>query len=201
MFFKKIITPFVFLYVTQSLFAQTLLDSASLSQQKVYTSLTVALQNPDSVFILDLSKKKLKEVPQDVFKLKNLQVLNLSRNSIKELPAEISLLTNLQKLSLSNNKLKQLPASIGDLINLVYLGLNRNLIEALPKEMGKLKNLEVLEMWDNELDVVPDELKGMYSLRVWELRGILFTDADQHRIHLLLPEARIFFSPSCNCKD
>lgn len=197
--FKKI--TLLCLFVSQSLFAQTLLDSVSLLQQHVYKSLGTALQNPDSVFILDLSKKKLKEVPHDIFQLKNLQVLNLSRNNIKELPAEISSLSNLQRLNLSNNRLKQLPAGIGDLSNLVFLGLNRNLIEALPPEMGKLKNLEVLEMWDNELSIVPDELKGMYSLREWELRGILFTEEEQHRIKSLLPDAKVYFSPSCNCKD
>lgn len=201
MCFKKIIIFFVFLFITQSLSAQTLLDSVSLSQQKVYKNLTAALQNPDSVFIFDLSKKKLKEIPKEIFRLKNLQILNLSHNRIKELPAEINLLSNLQKLNLSNNDLKQLPRTIGDLNNLTFLGLNRNLIEALPAEMGKLKNLEVLEMWDNELSVVPDELRGMYSLRQWELRGILFTELEQQRIKSLLPDAQIYFSPSCNCKD
>ena len=201
MCFKKIVTLFVILFVTKSLFSQTLLDSASLSKQKVYKNLAVALQNPDSVFILDLSKKKLREVPKEIFELKNLQILNLSHNKIKELPAEINQLTNLEKLILSNNDLKKLPATIGDLGNLTFLGLNRNLIEALPAEMGKLKNLEVLEMWDNELSVVPDELRGMYSLRQWELRGILFTELEQQRIKSLLPDARVYFSPSCNCKD
>ena len=200
-FKKGFVFVFAWLCVFQNLFAQIVLDSVSLLNQRVYKNLTVALQNPDSVFILDLSKKKLKEFPADIFKLKNLQVLNLSRNEIKELPAEISTLANLQKLNLSNNDLKSLPASMGDLSNLTFLGLNRNVIESLPPEMGKLKNLEVLEMWDNELSEIPDELKGMYNLREWELRGILFTDEEQNRIRSLLPDARIYLSPSCNCKN
>jgi len=199
--FNKLITFFLAcMFAMQSLFAQTLLDSAVLLQQRVYKNLTVALQNPDSVFILDLSRKKLKEVPADVFKLKNLQVLDLSRNDIKELPASINQLVNLQKLIMANNSLQHLPITIGDLSNLTFLGLNRNLIEDLPAEMGKLKNLEVLEMWDNELAVVPDELKGMYSLRIWELRGILFTPEEQNRLKSLLPDAHFYLSPSCNCK-
>ncbi len=199
-FIKQITFLIVCMFAIQSLFAQTLLDSAALLQQRVYKSLSIALQNPDSVFILDLSRDKLKTVPTDVFKLSKLQVLNLSHNNLKQLPAEIGLLTNLQQLNLSNNNLKELPTSIGDLINLTYLGLNRNLIEALPAEMGKLKSLEVLEMWDNELSIVPGEVKGMYSLKVWELRGILFTQEEQNRIHSLLPDTRIYFSPTCNCK-
>ena len=202
MLLKKSKIIFLFcMFVSQWLFAQTLLDSAALLQQRVYKNLTVALQNPDSVFILDLSRKKLKEFPKDIFKLKNLQVLDLSHNRIEQLPSEIDTLTHLQKLYLANNDLNQLPSSIGDLNNLIFLGLNRNVIEALPAEMGKLKNLEVLEMWDNELSIVPEELKGMYSLHVWELRGILFTVEEQNRIHLLVPDAHIYFSPSCNCKN
>ncbi len=200
MYLRKTVLVFISLFQMYSSNAQTLLDSLSLSQQKVYKSLSFALQNPDSVFKLDLSKKKLKEVPVDIFKLKHLQILNLSRNDIKELQPEINELVNLQEFNISNNSLKSLPASIGDLTNLKHLGLNRNLIEALPPEMGKLKNLEVLEMWDNELGEVPEEVKGMYSLRVWELRGILFSIEDQNRIHMLLPECKIYFSPACNCK-
>ena len=200
-FKKQIIFFLVYIFAMQSLIAQALLDSVTLLQQRVYKNLNIALQNPDSVFILDLSKKKLKEVPHDVFRLKNLQILNLSRNDIKDLPSEISILSNLQKLNLSNNNLKRLPPNIGDLSNLIFLSLNRNLIESLPPEIGKLKNLEVLEMWDNELSTIPDEVKGMYNLHEWELRGILFTEEEQHRIHSLLPDARIYFSPSCNCKN
>ena len=201
MFFKEVIIVFlVCLFALQPLFAQTLLDSITLSQQRVYKSLSVALQNPDSVFILDLSKKKLKQIPTEVSGFKNLQVLNLSRNKIMEVSGEIGSLAHLQQLNLSYNKIKQLPAEIGNLSNLVYLGLNRNLIETLPPEMGKLKALEVLEMWDNELGLVPEELRGMNSLRIWELRGILFSEEEQNSIHQLLPDARIYFSPSCNCK-
>lgn len=201
MFFKRVMIVFFgCLFTIHGVMAQTVLDSMSLSQQRVYKSLSVALQNPDSVYILDLSKKKLKQIPTEVAGFKNLQVLNLSRNNLKEVSGEIGSLANLQQLNLSYNKIKLLPPEIGNLSNLVYLGLNRNLIETLPAEMGKLKALEVLEMWDNELGLVPEELRGMNSLRIWELRGILFSEEEQNSIHQLLPDARIYFSPSCNCK-
>jgi len=166
----------------------------------VYKSLGVALQNPDQVYRLNLSKHKLKSIPEDVFKLTHLRELNLSHNDIKTIPVEISGLTELRRLNLANNELDSLPDEIGSLHNLVYLGLNRNEIVELPAAIGNLENLEVLELWDNELSVIPDELSKLKKIQTIELRGILFSDEEQARIHSLVPNATVYFSPSCQCK-
>ncbi|MEO8734193.1 MAG: hypothetical protein ABI373_07670, partial [Flavobacteriales bacterium] len=63
-----------------------LLTQSQLDTVKTYHSLARALQHPDSVYRLDLSHQKLKEVPEDVRKLKNLNALDLGRNKLKELP-------------------------------------------------------------------------------------------------------------------
>lgn len=168
---------------------------------RIYTSIEQALSNPDSVFRLDLSRKNLKIFPHQVFQLKNLYELNISRNRLKEIPAEIGKLTHLKILKASNNKLKSLPPEIGSLIQLTTLELNRNLIVTLPPQISQLVHLEKIELWDNEIDSLPDEIKNLKQLKVLELRGILFTDEDQKKIKTLLPDARIYFSPSCLCKD
>ncbi|CAN5425978.1 hypothetical protein BH11BAC2_BH11BAC2_12140 [soil metagenome] len=180
---------------------QNVLDSLTLSQQKVFRSLAAAQLQPDSVFRLDLSKKKLKSLPEEIKNFKNLQELKISRNDLKELPEWIGDLQNLTSLDASNNELAALPPEIGKLKNLVFLGLNRNIIESLPHEIGMLSKLEIIEMWDNELDSIPDEMKNLHSLRVFELRGILFTESAQRQIEELLPDTQIYFSPSCNCGD
>lgn len=179
--------------------AQSLLDSLTLSQQPVFKGIYTAMANPDSVFRLDLSRKKLKELPQDLLKFKNLQELKISRNSLKELPSWIGDFKNLQVLDASYNDLKELPIEIGKLDNLEFLLLNRNIIETLPHEIGTLKKLEVLELWDNEIGVIPEELKNCKNLRILELRGILFSPSEQRQISDLLPETEVYFSPSCNC--
>jgi len=79
-----------------SLKAQELWEEDSLNHQKVWKSLSEALQKPDSVFRLDLSKHKLKEVPPEVFQLTELRELNLSRNHLTEIPENI---TNFQTFS------------------------------------------------------------------------------------------------------
>ena len=176
-----------------------LLDTLTLAQQPTFFSLQEAMLHPDSVFKLTLSKKKLKEIPAQVFTFKNLQILNLSKNSLKEIPAIINQLQNLQDLNLSGNEITAIPASIGTMKNLIHINFNRNLIEAIPPEIGTLQNLEVLEMWDNELDSVPDEIKNLNKLKILELRGILFSKDDQNYLKKLVPDARVYFSPACPC--
>lgn len=174
---------------------------AMVTHDKIFTSVREAMLNPDSVFRLDLSRKKLKVVPQEIFKFKNLYELNLSRNQLESLPADIKQLAALKILKISNNRLKTLPPEIGSLHALRKLELNRNLIVTLPPEIGYLANLEILELWDNEIDSIPEELKNLKQLRILELRGILFSDEEQNRIRQLVPECIVYFSPSCLCKD
>jgi len=166
----------------------------------IYRSVSVAMQNPEKVFRLNLSKTKLKEIPADVFKLKNLRELDLSKNRLDSVPAAIGELTNLTSLNISGNNLELLPDELGKLANLTYLNLNRNKIVALPSTIGDLSNLEILELWDNELSGIPDQIGKLKKLKALELRGILFSEDEAARIDSLLPNTKVFMSPTCNCK-
>lgn len=182
--------------------AQKILEPEELMRMPVYKSIESAnLANPDSVYRLSLRGKKLKQIPSEVYRLKNLQWLDLSRNRITTLNDSIGLLLSLTDLNLGYNKLKTLPASIGNLKNLSVLKLHKNLITQLPKEMGNLRYLETLEMWDNEIDVFPEEMRECRLLRKLDLRGILMTDEKQHAIQALFPNTKIYFSASCACKE
>ncbi len=168
----------------------------------VYRSLNEAIAFPEKVFKLNLSKAKLDSFPLEIFLFKNLIELNLSRNFLEEVPPEIGQLVNLKKLNLANNKLVHLPPEIGQLKELIFLGLNRNVLEDLPPTIGHLKKLEIFELWDNELNDIPDEISELQNLKLLELRGILFTEMEQKRIDsLVVKSAKIFMSPSCNCKN
>ncbi len=167
---------------------------------KVYKSVAAALANADSAYILDLSGKKLTQIPPGVYKLPNLLVLDLSRNKIKILPDSIAMLSSLEELDLSNNKLSAVPAAIGSFKWLKKLSLNRNTLSNLPPEIGNLSGLEVLELWDNELEDLPDEIRNLKNLKILELRGILFSEEQHLKFKEMVPGARVFLSPSCNCK-
>jgi len=183
------------------LHGQNILEPEELKMARTFESMEEAMQQPDSVIKLDLSRSKLTQIPAEVFTLPNLQWLNLSKNKIKVIPADIEKLKSLQELDVSNNDLTQLPPQIGELLHLTKLKLNKNEITSLPPEIGNLIHLEVFEMWNNELDTIPDEVRHLVRLKTWELRGILFSDEKQKHIHSLLPETKIYFSPSCACKQ
>jgi len=192
---KKVFILLLLIYPGLLTNAQVLNDT-----NYIYRSMASAMQNPDKVFKLNLSKKQLKEFPTEIFQFKNLRDLNLSHNKITSLPKEIGTLENLERLNLSSNKLDSLPQEIGNLSNLVYLGLNRNEIGDLPATIGNLENLEVLELWDNEINNIPDEIGNLKKLKVLELRGILFSNDEGARIDSLLPNTKVMMSPTCNCK-
>lgn len=201
---KKLL-PFTFacillFFVVQKASAQTkLLDSTELEAAYSYTSIEEAMEHPEQVIRLELKKKKLKQIPPEIFKLPNLQYLDLSKNKIRELPDSIGLLSNLQHLILSKNELQELNPKIGDLKNLYTLEANNNELTALPLDIGKLENLKYLDLWSNEIGRFPEEMKKLKNLKTMDLRVIMIPDADQHRIQSMLPHTKIYFSPYCKC--
>ncbi len=178
-----------------------LLDSLSLDTARIYTDLAQALKEPDNVIRLSLRKQKLKEMPLEILKFRNLQYLDLSKNNIKELPAEIGELKNLQYFSIMKSDLEIFPPELGKLTNLKWLVMNQNEMILIPPQIGNLINLEYLDLWSNNLDHFPEELKNLKKLKTLDLRVILISDQDQARIAALLPETKIYFSANCNCKN
>jgi Leucine-rich repeat (LRR) protein len=168
----------------------------------IYHSIAEALVNPDKVFRLNLSRHKLDSFPTEILQFTNLTELDLSRNRIQQLPPGIGTLIHLKTLKLGNNKLIHLPPEIGLLKNLVLFEVNRNQLEDLPNTIGGLESLEIFQLWDNELGDVPDEIGDLKNLKILELRGILFTEEQQQRIDsIVVKSAKIYLSPSCNCKN
>ncbi len=193
-----------FLVVVLSLFttaaiSQQLLDSVSLATYQEFTDLSVALETPDQVIKLSLRKKKYKDFPKDVLKLKNLQYLDLSKNDIKELPDSIVTLKDLQYLIVSRTGLQRLPKNIGALKNLIHLNVNQNEITVLPYSFGDLENLEVADLWSNNLEYFPESMSKLHKLKTMDLRNILIPQTNQDQIQAMLPNTVIFFSPPCNC--
>lgn len=178
---------------------QDLLDSVSLVLYPEYISLKEALANPNQVVKLSLRKQGLKEFPEQILKLKNLQYLDLSKNKIESLPDSIVQLTQLQFLIVSKNELLALPNTIGRLKNLKILKAAQNKIARIPYSFGDLENLEYLDMWDNELDYFPESMSKLKNLEVMDLRNILISQENQNYIQSLVPNTKIYFSPACQC--
>ena len=132
-------------------------------------------------FFFSLEQHRLKEIPLEVFALRNLRTLNLSNNAIKELSPNSLLknLANLKVLKCDNNKLESLPPVIGDMqkmtvlsaagnslntsslvlpTSLKELNLKSTILGSIPSIISALSNLQVLNLSDNDLVCVPGKI-------------------------------------------
>lgn len=176
-------------------------NSKEFEQYKVFNSLEEALKQPDSVFRLNLSKKRLKKFPEEICRFYNLKELVLRRNKIAEIPSCIGLLKNLVSLDMGKNKLIYLPKTIGSLKKLKYFDLSQNYINQLPPEIGDLEMLEEFQLWQNEIIILPFEISKLCNLRFLDMRLIYMNDRRKDAIVKLLPHTEIYFSHSCNCNS
>ena len=179
-------------------------SSQVLSERKldtcyIYTTIEKASKTPNDVYVLDLSKSKLKAFPVEILNFKNLNILKLGKNKIASVPEGISKLLFLQEVDLGKNKLDAFPGGLVELVNLKKLVLNQNYIEGIPFMIKNLQKLEYLDMWSNNLRSFPESLNELINLKELDLRVIQFSKEEKERITKLVPNAKIHFSASCNC--
>ena len=166
---------------------------------KVFTNLSQALMQPDSVLRVKLRRKGFKEIPAEVFNFKNLKELDLIGNKIKRIPSEISNLPHLEILRLGNNEIEVIGKEISSLNKLRYLDLGKNNIQALPFEIGELSSLEFLQIWGNDITLLPESIQNLSKLKYLDMRAILLTDSEREDVLEQLPQTEVLISPGCNC--
>ncbi|XP_026148571.1 leucine-rich repeat-containing protein 30-like isoform X2 [Mastacembelus armatus] len=115
--------------------------------------------------VLSLARRGMKEVPDELWELLELQKLNLSLNRLKVVPPQLALLSNLVVLNLWGNQLSSLPAEIGHLTRLRVLFAYRNKLTEVPEELGACTQLEVLSLANNQLCSLPASLSNLSRLR------------------------------------
>ncbi len=174
--------------------------SVAAQPDKVYKSLK-DIKNPEKVYVLKLRYKRLKQVPQEVFKCVNLRELDLGCNFIDSIPPEIGELQNLEVLNLERNWLHTLPEEMGQLANLRRIDLNRNPLQELPPSMGALYNLERLVIWQTgvtELPLTFATLDG--NLKILDMRECYLSEEQATAICEILPSVKKLWTISCNCR-
>ncbi|KAG7383977.1 hypothetical protein PHYPSEUDO_003146 [Phytophthora pseudosyringae] len=118
---------------------------------------------------LDVTKNRLRELPDSLTKLTGLKMLNLSCNALEKLPEDFGKLDKLDKIWLERNALKQLPLSIGGCRSARLANFSGNALSELPETIGKLTALTSLSVNLNELRELPDAIVGLPKLRVLHL--------------------------------
>ena len=54
-------------------------------------------------------------------------------------------------------------------------------------------------MWSNNLQHISENIKFLTKLKELDLRVIIFSNEEKDRIQSLIPNAKVYFSNSCNC--
>lgn len=166
-------------------------ESTSGLSDQVFTNLTDALLQPDTVRFLNLTSAGLEQFPKGIFELVNLESLNLGKNSIRSLPAQIGELRQLKVLKMSRNRLTTLPEEIGRLKQLTELHLSRNEIASLPEKFWNLTELELINLGHNSLTHLPAELAQLTRLRELELDHNPIPLSERSTIAARVPQAKI----------
>lgn len=181
-------------------FIVTIALSAAAQRNRVYKSLK-EVRNPDSVYVLQLRYKRLRQIPPKVFEMRNLRTLDLGRNFIDSIPPAIGSLTKLEVLDLRRNRIRTVPPEIGLLTELRTLNLSRNPILDLPDEMSSLTKLEELILWCTGVIAFPPSFVALNNtLKLIDLRVCPLKWDDQEAIRELLPNPRKRWDYVCNCE-
>ena len=134
-----------------------------LYNDSIYESMESALSNPELVFHLNLSNKKLTELPIGLEKLVNLKELDLSNNMLTKLNTKLTELEHLESLLLENNQFYEFPSEVIEVKNLKNLNLSDNKINFIPKELWTTK-LQTFLFANNLIEIAPKEFWEMESL-------------------------------------
>ncbi|MFK7799333.1 MAG: leucine-rich repeat domain-containing protein [Aureispira sp.] len=130
-----------------------------------YDSWEEALEQPDSVYSLELNDRKLVELPSTIGQFKNLRKLTIRNTQLQSLPASVGNLEQLEELNLYKNKLTVLPNTLSNLVQLRVLDVSSNALKELPENIGQLTKLEELYAHKNELTQIPLSIKKITGLR------------------------------------
>ena len=98
--------------------------------------------------IIDIINLQGLNLSQRMTKIRSSHLID---NKIREIPNIVTQLINLQKIYFDRNEIIEIPQSIARLVNLQYFSLNYNKIKEIPKEIGLLFNLQGLDLSGNQI--------------------------------------------------
>jgi len=166
---------------------------------KEYTTFEQALMNPASVEWMNLSGKELKEIPEDLLKLPELEIVWFHDNPDLNLNSMCKVLPDIPKLRalvLSKTNLKTLPSCFVRLQKISVLDLSENPgmnLEQIFSILAYIPELTVISLTANELNSLPDNVIQLRGLKKIFLMGNDFTPEEEARLIKLLPECNLEF--------
>lgn len=168
---------------------------------KVYNWSDAINANPDTIYGISLSKKKLDSIPFEIIRFKNLKYLNLEKNNLTTIPHFINELIALNVLILDKNKLTSFPNEILSLNKLTELQLSRNDIDEIPDEISQLTKLERLDMWSCPITSFSDNLSLLTELKILDIRGVTYGPTFIKELTQSMSWTKIEFDTPCSCVE
>ncbi|KAG8347652.1 putative dual specificity protein phosphatase [Trypanosoma vivax] len=110
----------------------------------------------------------LTRVPSEIFEPPLLHVvsIDLSYNKLKELPEELCFLVNIESLVVAHNELEKLPSSLSRLAHLDRLDASHNCLVDLPDSFSSLTELSTIALDYNDFQAFPNVLQEIiYATR------------------------------------
>lgn len=168
----------------------------------LYTSLkeALAVEDPRTIFRLDLSRQRLRSVPEELARFTELRELRLDRNKLDTLPAFLDRFSHLEIFSAQENALTAFPTAMWSWPQLRELHLGDNWIERIPIDIDALTHLEELTLWSNVIENFPVSLSELPRLRRVDLLYNDMTAEEQELLRMWLPDVEVVLSEPCRCE-
>ncbi|XP_035661036.1 uncharacterized protein LOC118405597 [Branchiostoma floridae] len=97
-------------------------------------------------------------VPEDIGRLKNLQVLDLQDSGVESLPDGVGELVQLTDLNIAGNRFTSVPDEVMNLSNIKSLNLTENRIACLPMTLSRLTKLGDINILGNPMTYPPPDV-------------------------------------------
>ena len=150
---------------------------------------------------LDLTKKRLKEVPEELAQWTELKEVILDRNKLKSIDIDLSAWSELVIFSAESNDLSQFPLSSLTWSQLENLRLGDNIIDSIPLGIDGLSQLKALSLWSNVISHYPASLGDLPRLEVLDVQYNDMTLEEQEMLKSWLPaRVEVRMSAPCRCE-
>lgn len=168
----------------------------------LYTSMkeALAVEDPTTIYRLDLSRQRLRSVPDELARFTQLRELRLDRNKLDSLPPFLADFSHLELFSAEENELSAFPAAMWNWPQLRELHLGNNWIASIPIDIDALDQLEVLSLWSNVIGTFPVSLSELPKLRQLDLLNNDMTAEEQELLRIWLPDVELIMSEPCRCE-
>ncbi|XP_043269579.1 leucine-rich repeat-containing protein 40-like isoform X1 [Venturia canescens] len=142
-------------------------ESSSLLTSVVNTPDKYVMRNTK---LLSLTGQGLSEVPNSVLEDASealVTCVDLSRNKLREVPEKLSSIETVTDLKLTSNNLCVVDEWLGErLIHLSYLDLSQNLLTDLPTSLSNLRHLREINISFNRFTKIPDCIYEITRLEI-----------------------------------